>query len=472
MTKCLFIPLILLNFISCSSVNESSSNDKDDSDGDDSGTTDFIVSGQLDSLTVSSLTRFATDGTVTDVIAINPTTGDTECKTEPVNEDGTFEIELGGGKPWFFYFIDQTTQDFLGRFKSGDSDLDTLIPTSDAEAMDLGTLTINADTEIATPSIPFDDLLSGLGITDIFADFFGQIDDIATRYQNPDVDGDGELDCQNEEQNFILDFHVRYNMTLNSSHVTVDDMIGDFLDVEKADLDYQSTGVYVAYPTSYSSEDTGSVTFVDVAVTTEEGGLIPANTATSDVTTNNFNSYNGFGPNMISSSELPSGTIIFSFGDKTLNFSNVQTPSLEEIATPEGRIFLFIKFVQTDSTCTSSCALSSLGYQWLKKTAESWEAASLEELELLVASETGNLSFRMDDDESKTVGFPIPSTSTGGDIEWSSSNANLEGVSSEELTSMTTTQICHMGLSYDDQLGTRYFHNINDASGTCNSSNH
>ncbi len=36
-----------------------------------------------------------------------------------------------------------------------------------------------------------------------------------------------------------------------------------------------------------------------------------------------------------------------------------------------------------------------------------------------------------------------------------------------DLASMTTIEICHFGLSYDDKLGMRMFEGIANAPGTC-----
>ncbi len=467
--KSFFSFLVIFFFLACGSGGTETGNSTDGEEGDDGTSGGGVrVVGELSSLTVSSLVlnQESTEGTVTDVVAVSPETGGSACDTQDIGDNGTFEIEIEEGQPWFLYFIDRSTNEFLGQYYSEDLDLDTLVPLVAEGEIDLGTLTIDGDTGLASSSLSIGNILADLGITEMVAEAIGNLDDIAGRYQNPDLDGDGTLDCEGE-QSFILDFHVRYNMLLSGTQATIDDIIDDFLDQDDTTFEYVNTGIYVAYPTSYSSEDTGSVTFVDSDVTTDEGGAIPANTATSDVTTNNFGDYNGFGPNTSSTSELPTGTIIYSFGDKTLTFSGLRAPSLAEISASEGRIFPFITFTKTDSSCTTDCTLSNVGYQWLKKTEEGWTEASTDELDLLIAGDGGNISIRVDDDENRGIGITIPKTSVSGEIEWNSSNANLSGVTDDEFEAVTTDQICHLGLSYDDQLGMRYFQGINDAPGTC-----
>lgn len=174
--------------------------------------------------------------------------------------------------------------------------------------------------------------------------------------------------------------------------------------------------------------------------------------------------------NIDNSSELPSGEIIFFFDGHNLTFSDVLTPSLEQLTAPTGRILPFVKFDLDDSACTSECTLSGLSYKWMKKTSTGWTSASLTELSLLVGSDGASLGFRVDNDITQTAGITLPMSSLNGTITWEASNATLSGVTDSEFENLTTTQLCNIGLSYDDKLGMRYFENINDASGTCSGS--
>lgn len=326
---------------------------------------------------------------------------------------------------------------------------------------------ITCETGEATSDQNHETLLGDLGLDDETAETIGDQDDVARRYSNPDVDNDGSVDCGSSSKKFQLDFHVRFNMFEGSQNATISDLIGDFLSSTTTDSEYESTGIYVSYPTTFSTVETGSVTFVDSAVVTQEGGNVAAGTATSAVTTNNFTGYKGFGPNLTNASELPDGEIRFSVGSQTLTFSDVATPSLAKLNAPTGRIFPFIRFNLDTAGCTTSCTLSGVSYQWMKKTETAWTLASLEELELLVKADSGTISIKVDGDEAKTIGITIPETALEGTIAWEATSANLSGVSTSEFDSLITTQICGLGLSTDDKLGLRYFQNINDAAGTC-----
>lgn len=443
--------------------------DSGSSGGDSSSGTGFEVSGALNSLEVASLIKgLATQGTVTDIIAVTPATADIGCKTASVEEDGTFSMKINPKKPWYFYFFDRVKRGremYMGRIQS--MGMDTFLPNKSSGLLDLGTLSIDAATGLASSDTAHGDILTDLGLDSVIAETIGEHDDVARRYSNPDVDDDGEVDCGDSDKKFFLDFHVRFDMRDGNRRATISDIIGNFLDESETTADYTGTGIYVSYPKTFSSLGTGSFTFSDTTITTSEGGNVQAGTESSDVTTNNFGNYRGFGPNTTSSSELPSGEVIYSVGGKELTFSDVVTPSLEDLTTPTGRIFPFIKFSKSLSTCTQGCTLTSVSYQWVVKVDGGWEAASEDELNLLVKDSTGYISFRVDNDSSSTVGLTIPDSSIEGTIDWDADNAELEGVTDSEFLAITTSQICHLGLSYDDQLGMRYFQNIDNASGTC-----
>lgn len=452
------------------------------SSGDDE--TGFQVTGQYSSSGTASInanTNFvlyqvtADDDEPTDIIAVSPETGNVTCKEVDLEDDGSFDFRLTSGRPWFFYFINRLRSGsnmFLGRFKT--DTLDTLLPNSSTGSTNLGTITLDTDTGLATSDTDHDQIVEDLEIDSDTADSIGEIDDVARRYSNPDMDGDGEIDCGQSNHSFFLDFHVRFNMLNDgTNNVEVNDLLGSYYNESTMVTDYSSTGVYIAYPTDFSSAASGTVTFVDSSVTTEEAGAVTANTEISDITENAFTGYYGYGVNTTSSSELPSGTIVYAFGDKEITFSDVETPALSEITAPTGRVFPFVKFNKTDSTCTSSCTLSGLSYKWMKKTATGWEAATLEELGLIVADgdSTGSLGFRVGGDESKQVDFKFEKTSLEATIDWDSSGTqvNLTGVTDAEFEALTETDICHIGLSHDDKLGMRYFQNIDNSNDDCSS---
>lgn len=451
----------------------SSSSDSGSGSGSGDSSTDFTVSGALSSTTVAAISKStgkAVSGTATHIMAVSPTVGGTTCKQGTIDAYGKFSVGLTGLKPWLLYFYDKSRSGssmYLGRIQS--SVLDAFTPGKSTGSADFGTVTIDAAAGTASSSKSHSDILSAFSISSSLGSFMGRLDDAIRRYTNPDMDGDGEVDCSSSKNKFLMDFHVRFDMKVSGTRATIATIIGDYLSETTTTATYTDTGIYVAYPTSFSTATTGSVKFQDVDVTTSEGGAITKNTATSAVTTNSFSGHYGFGPNTTSTSELPTGTIIFTMGSKTLTYTDVQAPTLAELTAPTGRIFPFIKFVKSDTSCTSSCTLASVDYKWMKKTETGWTAASTDELSVLVAGDGATISLRKDTDSNTSEGFSItiPKTAASGSITWTSSSASLTGLTAAQFNALTTTQLCHLGLSYDDQIGMRYFENIDNAAGTC-----
>lgn len=434
--------------------------------------TTYDVSGTLASIVMPSLGKEAGSdtNTITDVLAVSPGSSNLSCKTATIGSDNTFKVEVSPKQFWGFFFYNRyrTGSNMLaGWFRT--SWMNGLVPNKTTGTANLGTVTVDSDNKTASTDRTETELLTDLDLASSTASTIGSVDEVTGRYANPDLDGDGLVDCNETNHTFMLDFHMRFNILNNSQQITVADIIDNFYNESTTTFSYASTGVYVAYPTAFSSTDTGSVKFVNTDVTTSEGGVIPKNTATSLVTTNNFSGYYGFGPNLTSTSNLPSGEIVFAFGDKTLTFTNVETPTLETLTAATGRIFPFLKLNKTDSGCISNCTLSSIGYKWMKKTATGWTDATPAEVELLVKDTGGVFSFRVDNNSSKTAQFALPNSNTSGTILWEANNAILSGITAAEFVNIVTTQICHVGLSYDDKLGMRYFQNIDNAAGTCSS---
>lgn len=471
---CALMVLMVALFVVASCGSSGTSSDSggggDDSGGDSGGVTSGLhVIGQLQAGNYSASQVFKADtDTVTDVVAVNPNTGNVTCSTIAVDSSGAFTLPVTGELMWVLVFLNRLgigSDMFVGQFQTGD--LNTLPINATSGTVDLGTIAVDSAEGIATSDVDSGTILEEISLDSDAAEIIGGQDEISGRYSNPDMDGDGEIDCGQSDHTFMLDFHIRFSMLKDGVAATVADILNSFLSEAVTTTEYSMTGVYVSYLNTFSSATTGTVTFVNSNVVTSEGGAIPANTATSDVTLNASGSYNGYGPNITGESELPTGAIVFAFGDKALTFSNVQTPRLAELNAPTGRIFPFIKFNMTSASCTTNCTLSSVAYKWMKKTSTGWTAATLAELSTLMNSTGGYVSIKVNNDSSRVVGFTIPITDVEGTIDWAAANATLTGVTESEFTSMLTAHICNLGISYDDKLGMRYFSGIANGPGTC-----
>lgn len=428
--------------------------------GGDGGDGSFKVTGQVEASAVGKLSIRAVGGEgITHVMAVNPTSANPKRVLAPVADNGAFSLSLSSGVPWVLVFVDSSKTGsamIQGIFRA--SDLDTLATSEAGTETDLQTIGFSGLE--AESSVDYDDLIAGLGLDAATAETLGAIDDVCLRYVNPDIDGDGEIDLEQEDHGFVLDFHVRFNFEESGNPIEVGDLDA-FPDFANVTTGYANTGVYVAYPEAFSSATTGTVVF-DTAVQLEGGGSFAAGATISSVTANAFGDYNGYGPNLSSSSELPQDDAVFAFGGKTLTFTNIATPTLAEIDASVGRLFPFVRLVPADAGCGLglNCVVGSAEYKWMKRTASGWTPATEAELALIVSEDGGYLSMRYGNDSGPSFGLPIPRDAASGSLDWSYADLSEAGLNASQFANLTYAQIYHVGLSYDDQLGMRYFLNI------------
>lgn len=412
---------------------------------------------------------------VTHVMAVTTSSQNAERVVAKIGADGSFDLEVDPARPWALVFIDATrvgADMIVGVFKA--QALDSLPPAKTAGKVDLGNVKIAGG--VAGSDVGYAQLLAALGIDPATAEDLGAVDDLCLRYVNPDIDGDGVIDAEEPGHTFGLDFHTHFALQAKGHAATVGDLVGDYLP-DDTSISYGGAGIYVSYPAAFAGRSVArGVTFDDpVTVTTfapsgwatvtypagaevPEGGLI----------TNDYGDYHSFGVYGGAGHDLPQGTYRFRVGTTTLTFAHVRTHSDAELSAAKNFILPFIRFVPTDATCKSACTIAAIDYTWRKRTDAGWVTATEAELSFVTADEGGYISLRNHtDDADATVGFVIPSTSPTGTLKWAPAGANLANLGAAAMSAMTTDDVCHLGLSYDDKLGMRFFGGIANQPGTC-----
>ncbi|MGE3758352.1 MAG: hypothetical protein AB7H97_11380, partial [Pseudobdellovibrionaceae bacterium] len=219
---------------------------------------DSSVSGTLTSVSVSSLRHgqvgTRTAKTITHIMAVSPSTATSTRYVSAVASDGTFTLSIDSGKPWLIVFVAQdgtlTGPDMIaGIVRVAANNLDTL-PLAQAGAVELGDVTVDGATATATPSTSVSDLLTTLGVTTDEASFIGNMDDLALRLANPDIDGNGMIDAS-EDKTFMLDWHVRANTKLNGNDLLITDVENTFADPANLTLTWTLGSAYATYPKTY-----------------------------------------------------------------------------------------------------------------------------------------------------------------------------------------------------------------------------
>ncbi len=410
--------------------------------------------------------------TVTDVLALDPSSQRFERRLAEVASDGSFQLDLAPDRLWLLTFLDrnQVGEAMLVSVFRSDT-LDTLVATASG-TLSLGDVSVTSST--ATTAVAHDALLARLGLDPALAVELGAVDDVCLRYVNPDIDGNGVIDALEPAHRFMLDFHVHMEASDGARRYTVADTLDQFYDFSALAIRHTGTGVYVTYEAAFSSADarsSGSVTFdQDAYLFTSAGSADKL--ASSPITGGDLIVGNAgptsFGVYARPNAELPQGTYAFGLGADTLRFAPVRTRTATAIAAADGFVLPMVRFDLVDPTCTGACAIASVSYRWMRHHAGTWREATVDELRVFAAGNGGYLSIvRGGSSSGQRIGISIPPTSSSGTLAWDASSAWLEGLDAAAMAATTTDQLCHVGLSVDDMLGLRYFVGMDDAPGSC-----
>jgi hypothetical protein len=329
-----------------------------------------------------------------------------------------------------------------GLFKSGG--LDSLPASGEADAVSLGKITLAAaasagelPTSSSTSSLA--SIADGLGITAATATSFGVIDDIALSRANPDVNGNGQLDVEEDGGNFYLDFHNRfYAKTSSDGQVTMNDIKDQFMPNDTV-FSYTGAGIFFWGSTDYfgsSYPDTITYTFEEELNSTAAGQPLTAThpSFASNQPTWSLETQNSAPP--------PAGKYIVNIGSETFTFPSLPTTDMQN---DPGLVHFFLKIN------TSGATVTGISYKWMKRgTGGVWSEATLEEVNAIVKEGTPNVSFRIGDEgSSQTIGWSIPTTALSGTLSVSQAQ--------ETTTAPAFSDLQNPGISYDNKLGQRFF---------------
>jgi len=419
----------------------------------------FTIAGRVAQVVAPHVTGHALAAVtrITDVMAIDPETAAPKRTIAHVGADGSFELAVDAGRPYVLVFVDRTAVGAamaVAMFRAGT--LDTVSPQL-AGHLALGDVAIDPGTHTATSGIPYTDLLASLGLDAAAAEYLGSVDDLSLRYANPDIDGNGIIDLE-EDRTFALDFHVRANLRRGAStgpSFTVADITDAFIPADGPDVAipvYNLTSAYVLYPASY--DPTEYVAMTAPRPVLEHGAAYTATLATgAPAMANTSFSALGFGdtrgwgadydlehaPDL----ELPGSggspaTLAYTLGatGTTLSFTNVVTRTRASL-TDTGTIAIFIRLV------TTTGAITSIDYQWLTRTSSTaWSPATASEIAVTIGSAGGYVSIHRAPHWNTELGIQIPAQPSGS-VAWP--------------TPLRPDEICGLAVSYDDKLGLRHF---------------
>ena len=342
---------------------------------------------------------------VTHVMAVSPLAGDVVKVVAPT-ADGAFSIEVESGRPWALVFLNATRRgsDMVHGMLRADT-LDTFVPAAGGD-IDLGTVSV--DNREATMAGSSEALDQALGVTRRTLATLGGIDDLALRYANPDMDGDGMIDVD-QGISPRLDVHAEYTVRASGRDATVNDFITNTAAITYA---HEGTGVYARLPDGFGpvDRDDADVTFDDPYYGFWQGehtAAVPAGEPVSHLT---FGDDRTFGVFCRPDREVPAGNYTFRSGPHTLDFSFVRPPTEMTMHQVMPRLH----FAPSDPACTENCTLDRIEFAWARKTDAGWIVLTDEEAQVLMP--VGAIDFIFKDGGNRRYEFPIGYAT--GEVPW------------------------------------------------------
>jgi hypothetical protein len=416
--------------------------------GDDEAT----LSGRVASTTARRIgTAAPSQRRITHVMAVDPETASPERSLAAVGDDGSFTLGVAVGHPYVLVFVDATAVGadmVVAVLRAGT--LDTVSPQIAAH-LQLGEVMIDPATQTASAGISYDELLAGLGMSPAAAEFLGSIDDLSLRYANPDIDGDGVLDMQ-QDRRYALDIHLRANLRAGDRDVIVDDLVDQFPLATVRPV-FNLTSFYALYPASYDPTDyigmgppgIGLQAGARFSATLADGSAPVAMSSFSGLA---FGDERAWGPDYemehAATMELPGATgipatLAYTLGASgtTLTFSNVITPSRRAL-TDDGSLVIFIRLVTGGGP-----TITTIDYEWKKRVGAAWVPATAEEIALTISGDGGHVSVHRAPSWRDEHGAQIP--------------AQPSGTIAFPGPATGAADICGLAVSFDDRLGVRHF---------------
>jgi hypothetical protein len=381
---------------------------------------------------------------VTHVMAVSPVTGDIK-KVLEATVDGTFSVEVETGRPWTLVFVDATrTGSAMVRGVLRSDTLETFNPQISGD-IDLGKISI--DGRDATMAGSSEELDLALGLSRRTLATIGGLDDLALRYANPDVDGDGLIDMQ-QGRLAHLEMHLEYSLVASGRDATPDDFIDN---ASAVNYEHLGTGIYARLPDSF-----GNVDRLDAEVVFQQpyyGYWAGPNSAPvaagQPVTHVTYGDDRTFGVFCRPDREIPHGDYTFRSGPHSLEFTLVRPPTEMTL----NQVMPRINFVPVDAGCKKDCEIETIDFAWERRTEAGWITLTAEEAQAL--QPRGSIDMLFSDDSNRRYEFPLGVAT--GSVPWSH---NLYVAQQKHRTG----DITYTSVAFQSRTGLKMFATMGDGS--------
>jgi hypothetical protein len=337
-------------------------------------------------------------------------------------------------------FLDATRRgaDMVNGVLRSDS-LDTFLPAKPGD-IDLGH--VSFDGRDATMAGSSETLDAALGLSRRTLATIGGVDDLAVRYANPDIDGDGVIDSE-QGRTARLEMHLEYALTASGRPATGNDLVA------AVDLGYEhtGTGIYGRVPEAFGKvdRDDASVTFEQPYWGYELGPFTPAIPAGTPITQLTFGDRYTFGVFARPDHPIPSGTYRFRAGERTLDFTMVRPPT----DMLRHRVMPLVRFAPAVPGCVEDCTIAAVEFAWRRNTDDGW--VQLTDEEALALSPRGSLDLLASDGSHRRFEFPLGVPT--GSLPWHFDLYRAPSMSSGDIAYANLTWQTRQGIKMHASLG-------------------
>jgi hypothetical protein len=358
---------------------------------------------------------------VTHVIATNVDTGervvvDMKSDGEP---DGRFRVMLPSGDgAWIVTFADASKTGEAMRVATLQSGGIDAFSAPEGGVLELGK--VRFDGHLAHGTMTWESLAKVLGTTVDGVRARALVDDLALRYSNPDVDGNGKLDAL-EGHSFVLDFAGTYELSPAGQPTR-----------------YLGTAIEAGVPSDMGMHvATGTVQFQAPFYGTALGDNTPMIEAGVRIGQPHIKFGQLDGTSLVGvvaspERDVPTGSYAFGFDNGALTFSDVGVPAAAKLADPSTMAGL--RLTPTVAGCTSDCAIDALDIAWPGEARDA-------KVDLVVSLDGRKIN--------------LSANLTGGEssIPWQSLSVDGTGITRSELAYITSSRVCYAAVTYTSAFG-------------------
>ncbi|OGC04700.1 hypothetical protein A2276_01835 [candidate division WOR-1 bacterium RIFOXYA12_FULL_43_27] len=313
--------------------------------GSGSSTSGYTILGIVPNSQTQALSIGAKATAVTHIVAVDSNGQKTQAT---LSSNGSFSVPVTKGYPYAlgFYNKSGTVITLLGYLKQKDVNWDSLpLMNPSGSSTDLGTVTVEATSQEAIPSINLTTLINQMSMVDqTTASYYGQIDGPMAVLTNVDVDGNGVFDFE-ENKSYLFWADMQFTTTSE-----IQSMLTDY-------ADYIPT--VASYVYQFIFTEGGQSTAGRRATMTPPGTTLASQTG--DAAANRTEWVFSFGAGLASPTAPPSGTytIEVTGGVGTYRLQNFQPSQISYVGATNDIIYPVLKI-----TTDEAGYITRISHQW------------------------------------------------------------------------------------------------------------